>query len=87
MKMLVAVANGDPNHDRNACTQVPWWSFTKTVMAAAALVLVARGRLDLDGPVPGRPFVLRHLLQHTAGIASYGGLAAYHEAVGRGEPP
>ncbi len=31
---------------------VPWWSFTKTVLAAAALVLVDAGRLALDEP-PG----------------------------------
>jgi len=27
---------------------VPWWSFTKTILAAAALVLVRDGRLALD---------------------------------------
>ena len=33
---------------------VPWWSFTKTVLAAAALVLVDAGRLTLDAPLAGR---------------------------------
>src|SRR5688572_18368206 len=66
---------------------VPWWSFTKTVIAAAALVLVAQGRLKLDERLPGRAFTLRQLLQHTAGVANYGELAAYHEAVARGDEP
>jgi CubicO group peptidase (beta-lactamase class C family) len=66
---------------------VPWWSFTKTVLAAAVLALVRDGRLALDHPVRGQPFTLRQLLQHRAGVADYGGLAAYHEAVARGDEP
>jgi CubicO group peptidase (beta-lactamase class C family) len=66
---------------------VPWWSFTKTILAAAALVLVRDGRLALDHPVRGRPFTLRQLLQHRAGLANYGDLSAYHEAVARGDEP
>lgn len=65
----------------------PWWSFAKTVLAAAALALVADGRLSLDAPVRGRSFTLRHLLQHRAGLPEYGRLAAYHEAVANGETP
>jgi CubicO group peptidase (beta-lactamase class C family) len=34
---------------------VPWWSFTKTVLAGAALALVAQHRLDLDEPVKVDP--------------------------------
>jgi len=34
-----------------ADTPVPWWSFTKTVLAAAALVLVDAERLTLDAPL------------------------------------
>src|SRR5258708_10761012 len=52
---------------------VPWWSFTKTVIAAAALALVRDGKLGLDEAVPGRPFTLRQLLQHRAGLTTYGG--------------
>lgn len=66
---------------------VPWWSFTKTVLAAGALVLVRDGLASLDEPLPGRPYSLRHLLQHRAGVANYGGLADYHEAVRRNEDP
>jgi CubicO group peptidase (beta-lactamase class C family) len=64
---------------------VPWWSFTKTVIAAAALALVRDGRLDLDEPLPNRPYTPRQLLQHRAGLTEYGRLPAYHEAVGRNE--
>ncbi|MEE1658394.1 serine hydrolase domain-containing protein [Microvirga sp. CF3062] len=77
-----AVVDG---HDANRL--VPWWSFTKTVLAAAALVLVRDGLIGLDEPVEGRPCTLRHLLQHRSGLANYGGLRAYHEAVGRGDNP
>jgi CubicO group peptidase (beta-lactamase class C family) len=66
---------------------VPWWSFTKTILAATALVLVRDGRLALDHPVLSRPFTLRQLLQHRAGLANYGDLAAYHHAVAQGDEP
>jgi CubicO group peptidase (beta-lactamase class C family) len=67
--------------------RVPWWSFTKTALAVAALKLVANGLLRLDDPVDGRPFTLRQLLQHRAGVPNYGGLAAYHDAVRSGDEP
>lgn len=72
---------------RDADRLVPWWSFTKTALAAAALVLVRDGLVRLDEPVEGRPYTLRHLLQHRSGLANYGGLRAYHEAVERGHDP
>jgi CubicO group peptidase (beta-lactamase class C family) len=65
--------------------EVPWWSFTKTVLAAGALVLVRDGRLALDEPLRDRPYTLRQLLQHRAGVANYGALSAYHDAVARNE--
>jgi D-alanyl-D-alanine carboxypeptidase len=63
---------------------VPWWSVTKTVMAAAVLRLVGTGGLDAPQP---EGFTLRALLQHRAGLPDYGGLAAYHAAVAAGGPP
>ena len=60
---------------------VPWWSFTKTVIAAAALVLVRDGHLALDQPLDEQNYTLRQLLQHRAGLTDYGGLAPYHDAV------
>ncbi|WP_036345805.1 serine hydrolase domain-containing protein [Microvirga sp. BSC39] len=72
---------------RDADRLVPWWSFTKTVLAAAALVLVRDGLVGLDDPIEGKSYTLRHLLQHRSGLANYGGLRAYHEAVERGDDP
>lgn len=66
---------------------VAWWSFSKTVIAAAALVLVDRGKLELDGPVPRKPYTLRHLLQHTSGLPDYGSNLDYQRAVAAGESP
>jgi CubicO group peptidase (beta-lactamase class C family) len=63
----------------------PWWSLTKTVLAIAALRLVEEGRLQLDSPRPGRPYTLRQLLTHRAGVSDYGRLDAYHHAVARRE--
>ena len=64
---------------------VPWWSFTKTLIAAAVLALVRDGALRLDDLLPGRPYSLRLLLQHRAGLADYGDLKRYHDAVSRDE--
>ena len=65
---------------------VPWWSFTKTVLAATALTLVRDGLVGLDDRVAGQPFTLRQLLRHEAGLADYGELAEYHAAVANNEP-
>jgi CubicO group peptidase (beta-lactamase class C family) len=63
----------------------PWWSFTKTVLAVAAMRLVEAGKLELDARRPGRRFTLRQLLTHRSGVPNYGKLDAYHQAVARGE--
>jgi CubicO group peptidase (beta-lactamase class C family) len=83
---LAVVDNGKVVSAAGAQAPVPWWSFTKTVIAAGALALVRDGRLALD-ELPGRPYGLRQLLQHRAGVAEYGALPAYHEAVARGDDP
>jgi CubicO group peptidase (beta-lactamase class C family) len=83
----VVVRNGAIVAEQGGGTLVPWWSVTKTVIAAAALVLVNEGRLHLDRLLPGQPFTLRQLLQHRAGLCDYGELPEYHAAVVRGDAP
>jgi CubicO group peptidase (beta-lactamase class C family) len=70
---------------RNADAVVPWWSFTKTLMSAAALALVRDGLLRLDDQLPGCPYTIRLLLQHRAGLADYGDLKSYRDAVSHDE--
>lgn len=65
----------------------PWWSFTKTALAICAMRLVEEGLLALDAPRPGKPYTLRQLLQHRAGVPNYGALESYHQAVARGDTP
>jgi CubicO group peptidase (beta-lactamase class C family) len=74
-------AEGDPDQP------AAWWSFSKTVLAAAVLRLAEQGRLDLDGPFRGADYSLRQLLAHTAGVANYGRLASYHRAVAHKQTP
>src|SRR5271165_98006 len=84
------VARIDVDGGPDACSDqacVPWWSFTKTALATAALLLVARGRLSLDDRIDNRPYTLRQLLQHRAGVPNYGSLESYHQNVRRGETP
>ena len=83
---LVAIADAD-RVEAGDTTPVPWWSFGKTVLSAAALTLVADGRLSLDTPVRGAHYTLRMLLQHRSGLGDYGALPAYHAAVKRGDAP
>ncbi|MEG0226384.1 MAG: serine hydrolase domain-containing protein [Comamonas sp.] len=66
---------------------VPWWSFTKTVLAIAALRLVEDGMLCLDTPIEGECFTLRQLLRHEAGLADYGLIAQYQGDVAAGRTP
>src|ERR1035437_620440 len=66
---------------------LPWWSFTETVLAICSLRLTEEGLIDLDELRPGKPFSLRQLLQHRAGVPEYGKLQAYHDAVSRSDPP
>lgn len=66
---------------------VPWWSYTKTVLAIAALRLVEQGQLSLIEPVAGGRFTLAQLLRHESGLPDYGSLAQYHEDVAAGKTP
>lgn len=65
------------------------YSITKSLLAIAVLHLVHEGQLDLNIPVQSylpnlslvTPITLRHLLTHTSGLADYGGLRTYVDAV------
>jgi CubicO group peptidase (beta-lactamase class C family) len=71
------------------------YSITKIIFAAAVLRLVAAGRLKLDETMeywlpyfpPAATISLRMLLMHTAGVANYGELKHYHDAVRSGARP
>ncbi len=65
----------------------PWWSFTKTVMSVCAFRLAEDGVLDLAEIGSGRPYSIRHLMAHRAGLQDYGGLESYHRAVAAGDDP
>jgi D-alanyl-D-alanine carboxypeptidase len=86
LQLITAVVQ-ENNVRTDAEVPVRWWSYAKTVLASAALALVAEGRLRLDEPVRGRLFTLRQLLQHRAGLRCYGTLRAYHAAVAEVEEP
>tara|TARA_B110000503_G_scaffold19237_1_gene28612 strand:- start:791 stop:1678 length:888 start_codon:yes stop_codon:yes gene_type:complete len=87
MPLFCLIEDNETVKEDQSETIVPWWSFTKTVIAAAALVLVRDGKLSLDVPLKGKPFTLRQLLQHQAGLPDYGGLPEYHQAVEAGVTP
>ena len=76
-----------PSDDHGPSAAVPWWSFTKTLIATACLRLVEMGQLKLDRPLAPMPYTLRQLLQHQSGLTDYGPLPAYQEAVARGDRP
>lgn len=81
------VLNGRAVSSGAAQRVVPWWSFTKTALAATALTLVRDSLISLDAPVAQGPFTLRQLLRHEAGLADYGELADYHAAVAARQQP
>jgi CubicO group peptidase (beta-lactamase class C family) len=83
-----AIIDADGAQTQTGITDcVPWWSFTKTALSIAALRLVEKGTLSLDGELPGFPFSLRQLLRHEAGLPDYGGIAQYHSDVAAGKAP
>ena len=81
------VGSGVVGDYKDSATIVPWWSFTKTVIAAAALALVRDGLVALDEFIPRQRYTLRQLLRHQAGLTDYGLLPDYHLAVSRGDEP
>lgn len=83
--MILGLIGPDGAEAATSAMSQPWWSFTKTILAAAALRLVDQGRLALDMAMDGA--TLRQLLRHQAGLPDYGDVPAYHAAVAAGEAP
>jgi CubicO group peptidase (beta-lactamase class C family) len=87
MISFALVKDGTLVAQNEAEASVPWWSFTKTMIATAALVLVRDNLVALDEPLLGRAFTLRQLLRHQAGLTDYGQLPDYHAAVASNHEP
>lgn len=87
MIVSAQIVDGREITDTHPGAVLPWWSFGKTVLAAMVFKLAEQGRLDLDTPLSGKPFTIRQLLAHRAGVRDYGGIADYHAAVARGDMP
>src|SRR6516225_7613325 len=103
--LVAAIVSGDPEVTVVARSGFPppfasdsrvlLYSFSKTIVAAALLRLVAAGRLSLHDTLgrflPQHPLTakitLRAALAHTSGLPDYGGLAEYHTAVRSSSPP
>lgn len=79
--------NGSVWRDDAPGQVLPWWSFTKTVIAACVLLRAKEGMLDLDAPMQGHPFSLRDVMAHVAGLRDYSSVGRYHAAVEAGETP
>jgi D-alanyl-D-alanine carboxypeptidase len=69
---LVAVG-GEVEIVGDAAARYAIYSVTKTAVAAAVLLLVREGAVELES--------VRRLLDHTSGVRDYGSLPEYHEAV------
>jgi CubicO group peptidase (beta-lactamase class C family) len=80
-----AINRGSGPTEGESVALFPWWSITKSVLAAAALRLADQGLISLDDFYNGRPYTIRQLLQHTAGLNNYGG-EPYRAAVAAGDP-
>ena len=80
-----AITRGNDAIEGESDALFPWWSITKSVLAAAALRLFDQGKFSLDDFYNHRPYTIRQLLQHTAGLNNYGG-EPYRAAVAAGDP-
>lgn len=78
---------GPDGAPRGSNAVTPWWSFTKTLIAAATMRLAERRQVLLDSAIEGIGATPRALLLHRAGLPDYGWLPAYHAAVRRGDEP
>jgi CubicO group peptidase (beta-lactamase class C family) len=78
------------DHQVNSSTAniiVPWWSFSKTVIASVILLLVEEGKLDLSAKYYDLSATLLQLLSHESGLKDYADLKEYQTAVALKEEP
>ena len=87
MQGTVIIHTDDSLEAAGVFAKVPWWSFTKTVLAIAIFRLVEDGLLQLDERLPGESFSTRQLLRHEAGLPDYGSISRYHSDVAAGKRP
>jgi D-alanyl-D-alanine carboxypeptidase len=80
-----AIGRGSAPVEGESVALFPWWSITKSVLAAAALRLADQSRYSLDDFYKRGPYTIRQLLQHTSGLSTYGG-EPYQAAVAAGDP-
>jgi D-alanyl-D-alanine carboxypeptidase len=80
-----AISHGSRPPDGESDALFPWWSITKSVLAAAVLRLADQRQCSLDDFYNNRLYTIRQLLQHTAGLNNYGG-EPYLAAAAAGDP-
>jgi D-alanyl-D-alanine carboxypeptidase len=78
-------ASGEENGA--AAPPVPWWSFTKTVIAVACFRAAEAGQLDLQAAAWPGGCSLLDLLRHEGGLPDYGAWPEYHAAVAARHTP
>jgi len=66
---------------------VPWWSFTKTILAIAALRLSEDGLIPLNKPLFGGRFTLTHRLRQGRFAGRFRNTAAPSSRMARGHVP
>lgn len=84
--LFALVEDGEVTREHVGDAVVPWWSFTKTLIATGVMRLVELGEIDLDETVADRGFTIRQALRHEAGLADYGTAPDYFRAVAAGDP-
>ena len=87
MEAMAFIAPSGEAEATGVLTAVPWWSFTKTVLATALLRLSEQSKINLDEAVDGKRYTPAQLLRHEAGLPDYGTLANYHADVEAGRSP
>ncbi|KZN49303.1 serine hydrolase domain-containing protein [Pseudoalteromonas luteoviolacea] len=85
--MIYCVIDENGSALERGAGMVPWWSFTKSVIATLVMRLTATGQIKLDDFYPGKPFTYKQLLNHSSGLGDYSFLPEYHNAVANNDKP